>query len=132
MRITTLSIFVDDQDAAVAFYRDRLGFEVTADIPLGEHRWITLGEPQNPAGAQISLEPNDHPAVIPFTEALVEDGIPFTSFGVDDVQAEYERLTAEGVSFTQAPTAMGPVVTAVLDDTVGNLIQLAQFVADPA
>ncbi|HEX5857258.1 MAG TPA: VOC family protein, partial [Microbacterium sp.] len=72
------------------------------------------------------------PAVAPFTGALVEDGIPYTSFGVDDVQAEYERLSAEGVTFTQAPTAMGPVITAVLDDTVGNLIQLAQFAGEPA
>jgi catechol 2,3-dioxygenase-like lactoylglutathione lyase family enzyme len=128
MRITTLSIFVDDQDAAVAFYRDRLGFAVTADVPLGEHRWITLAEPGNPTGTQLSLEPTDHPAVVPFTAALVEDGIPFTSFGVDDVQSEYDRLTAEGVAFTQEPTAMGPVITAVFDDTVGNLIQIAQYV----
>jgi len=128
MRITSHSIFVDDQDAAVAFYRDRLGFVVTADVPLGEHRWITLADPENPTGTQIVLEPNDHPAVPTFTRALVEDGIPFTSFGVEDVQAEFERLTAQGVVFTQPPTAMGPVITAVLDDTVGNLIQLAQFV----
>ncbi|HEX5859497.1 MAG TPA: VOC family protein [Microbacterium sp.] len=132
MKITSLSIFVDDQDAGVAFYRDRLGFTVTSDFPVGEHRWITLAEPGDLTGTQISLEPNDHPAVAPFTGALVEDGIPYTSFGVDDVQAEYERLRAEGVTFTQAPTAMGPVITAVLDDTVGNLIQLAQFAGEPA
>ncbi|MGC5170535.1 VOC family protein [Microbacterium sp. DT81.1] len=132
MRITSHSIFVDDQDAAVAFYRDRLGFVVTADFPVGEHRWITLADPENATGTQIVLEPNDHPAVPAFTSALVEDGIPFTSFGVEDAQAEYERLTAQGVVFTQPPTAMGPVITAVLDDTVGNLIQLAQMVEQPS
>jgi predicted enzyme related to lactoylglutathione lyase len=86
-------------------------------------------DPDNPTGTQLSLEPNEHPAVAPFTAALVEDGLPYCVFGVDDVQAEYDRLTGLGVDFTQPPTAMGPVITAVLDDTCGNLIQLAQLVA---
>ena len=125
MRITVMSIFVNDQDAALAFYTDKLGFVPAADIPMGEHRWITVASPEQPDGTQISLEPNDHPAVTPFQEAIVADGIPFTSFGVDDVQVEYDRLVALGVVFTQLPTSAGPVTTAVFDDTVGNLIQIA-------
>lgn len=125
MKISAMSIFVDDQQKALAFYTDVLGFVPIANVPLGEHSWITVASPEAPEGTQISLEPKDHPAVRPFTEALVGDGIPWTSFGVDDVQAEYDRLVSSGVVFTQAPTTMGPVTTAVFDDTVGNLIQIA-------
>ncbi|MDO7882956.1 VOC family protein [Antiquaquibacter soli] len=125
MKISAMSIFVDDQQKALAFYTDVLGFVPIANMPLGEHSWITVASPEAPEGTQISLEPKDHPAVRPFTEALVGDGIPWTSFGVDDVQAEYDRLVSSGVVFTQAPTTMGPVTTAVFDDTVGNLIQIA-------
>jgi catechol 2,3-dioxygenase-like lactoylglutathione lyase family enzyme len=130
VRIQTVSIFVDEQQRAVDFYTSRLGFAVAADVPLGEHRWLTVVDPENPAGPQISLEPKGHPAVAPFTEALVADGIPFCMLGVDDVQAEYDRLTALGVAFTLPPTPMGPVIVTVLDDTCGNLIQLAQFVGE--
>ncbi len=129
MRLQTVSIFVDDQQRALEFYTSRLGFEVAADVPLGEHRWLTLVDPDRPDGTQLSLEPNSHPAVVPFTSALAADGIPFLQLGVDDVQAEYDRLVALGVTFTLPPTAMGPVIVAVLDDTCGNLLQLAQFVA---
>jgi hypothetical protein len=94
-------------------------------VPLGEHRWLTVVSPEDPDGVELVLEPDGHPAVRPFKEALVADGIPFTSFAVADVQAEFDRLTRLGVTFTQEPTAMGPVTTAVLDDTCGNLIQLA-------
>ncbi|MBB3677464.1 VOC family protein [Modestobacter versicolor] len=118
------SIHVDDQDRALRFYTDVLGFVTKHDIPMGEHRWITVVSPEAPDGVELVLEPAGHPAVRPYTEALVADGIPFTAFAVDDVQAEYERLTAAGVAFTQPPVAMGPVTTAVLDDTCGNLIQL--------
>jgi catechol 2,3-dioxygenase-like lactoylglutathione lyase family enzyme len=128
MRLQTVSIFVDDQQRALDFYTSRLGFGVTADIPMGEHRWLTIGDPERPDGTQISLEPKGHPAVVPFTDALIADGIPFCVLGVDDVQAEYDRLSALGVAFTQPPTAMGPVIVAILDDTCGNLLQLAQFV----
>jgi catechol 2,3-dioxygenase-like lactoylglutathione lyase family enzyme len=121
-----MSIFVSDQAAALAFYTDVLGFVLKDDVPLGEFRWITVTSPEQPDGTQILLEPADHPAVKPFREAIVADGIPFTSFGVDDAQAEYERLVALGVRFTQAPTNLGPVTTAVFDDTVGNLIQISQ------
>ena len=125
MRINLTSVLVDDQDKALRFYTEVLGFVKKTEFPAGEHRWLTLVSPQDPDGVQLALEPDAHPAARPFKEALVADGIPFTSFAVDDVQAEYERLVALGVRFTQPPTQMGPVTTAVLDDTCGNLIQLA-------
>ncbi|GAB3452271.1 VOC family protein [Kineococcus endophyticus] len=127
MRLQTVSIFVDDQQRAVDFYTGPLGFTVAADVPLGEHRWLTVVDPQKPDGTQLCLEPKAHPAVPPFTSALAADGIPYLVLGVDDVAAEHERLQAAGVVFTQPPLEMGPVITAVLDDTVGNLVQLAQF-----
>jgi catechol 2,3-dioxygenase-like lactoylglutathione lyase family enzyme len=125
MRITMTSVLVDDQDKALAFYTEVLGFRKKTDVPLGEHRWLTVVSPDALDGVELVLEPDEHPAAKPFKAALVEDGIPFTSFGVDDVEQEYERLRGLGVHFTQEPTAMGPVTTAVLDDTCGNLIQIA-------
>jgi len=125
VRINLASVLVDDQQKALRFYTEVLGFVKKNDVPMGEHSWLTVVSPQDPDGVELVLEPGDHPAVGPFKAALVADGIPFTSFAVDDVQQEYERLTALGVTFTQPPTAMGPVTTAVLDDTCGNLIQLA-------
>ena len=127
MRINLTSVLVDDQDKALRFYTDVLGFQKKNDVPLGEHRWLTVVSAEDPDGVELVLEPDQHPAAKPFKEALVRDGIPFTSFAVDDVAKEYERLTGLGVHFTQAPTAMGPVTTAVLDDTCGNLIQIAQL-----
>ena len=126
MRINIASVYVDDQDKALAFYTDVLGFVKKTEVPLGEHRWLTVVSPEAPDGVELLLEPSGHPAVGPYKAALVEDGIPATSFGVDDVQAEFERLTALGVRFVQEPTNLGPVIVAVLDDTCGNLIQLAQ------
>ena len=126
MRIVVSSIFVDDQDKALDFYTSKLGFVKKTEVPLGEHKWLTVVAPDNQDGTELLLEPDSHPAVRPFKEALVQDGIPFTQFAVDDIRAEYERLQAAGVVFTQPPVAMGPVTTAVLDDTCGNLIQLAQ------
>ena len=125
MKIAMTSIHVDDQEKALRFYTDVLGFVTKHDVPMGEHRWITVVSPQAPDGVELVLEPDGHPAVRPYVQALVADGIPFTAFAVDDVQAEYDRLTALGVRFTQPPTAMGPVTTAVLDDTCGNLIMIA-------
>ncbi len=125
MRINLTSVLVDDQAKALAFYTDVLGFTKKTDIPMGEHSWLTVVSPDDPDGVELVLEPDSHPAVGPFKHALVADGIPFTSFAVADVQAEYDRLTALGVTFTQPPTAMGPVTTAVFDDTCGNLIQIA-------
>ena len=126
MKITVTSVLVDDQAKALAFYRDTLGFELKHDIPMGEHRWLTLTSPGDGDGVELLLEPDSHPAVRPFKTALVEDGIPYTSFGVDDAKAEYERLSKAGVRFAQPPTVMGPVTTAVFDDTCGNLIQIVQ------
>jgi catechol 2,3-dioxygenase-like lactoylglutathione lyase family enzyme len=125
MRINLASIHVDDQAKALAFYTDVLGFVKKNDVPLGEHRWLTVVSREEPDGVELVLEPSDHPAVGPYKDALVADGIPFTSFAVADVQQEYERLRALGVTFTQGPTVMGPVTTAVLDDTCGNLVQIA-------
>ena len=127
MRINITSVLVDDQDKALAFYTDVLGFVKKTEVPLGEHRWLTVVSPELPDGVELVLEPDQHPAAKPFKEALVDDGIPFTSFAVTDVHAEYERLTKLGVVFTQPPTSMGPVTTAVLDDTCGNLIQIVQL-----
>lgn len=126
MRIVLTSVFVDDQAKALAFYTDVLGFVKKQDLPLGESRWLTVASPDDPDGTELLLEPDGHPAVGPFREALMADGIPFTSFGVDDVHAEYERLKDRGVRFTQEPTRMGNVTMAVFDDTCGNLIQIAE------
>lgn len=124
MRINITSVLVDDQDKALAFYTDVLGFVTKEDVPLGEAKWLTVVSPEDPDGTELLLEPDTHPAVKPFKQALVEDGIPFTQFAVDDVHAEFERLRTLGVRFTQEPATMGEVTTAVLDDTCGNLIQL--------
>lgn len=126
MKIVVTSVFVHDQEKALRFYTDILGFTKKADVPMGPYRWLTVVSPGEPNGVELLLEPDQHPAVGPFKRALVEDGIPFASFGVEDAQAEYDRLLKAGVHFTQPPVAMGPVTTAVLDDTCGNLIQIAQ------
>lgn len=125
MRIHLTSVLVDDQTKAERFYTEVLGFVKKNDIPMGTDRWLTVVSPEDPEGTELLLEPSSHPAAKPFKEALVADGIPFTQFAVADVQAEYERLRALGVRFTQEPMTMGPVTTAVLDDTCGNLIQIA-------
>jgi catechol 2,3-dioxygenase-like lactoylglutathione lyase family enzyme len=126
MKIVITSVFVDDQEKALRFYTDLLGFKKKKDIPVGQDRWLTVVSPGDMDGVELLLEPDHHPAVKPFKRALVEDGIPFTSFGVENVQAEFDRLRSASVEFTQPPVAMGPVTTAVLDDTCGNLIQIAQ------
>jgi catechol 2,3-dioxygenase-like lactoylglutathione lyase family enzyme len=127
MKIVVTSVLVDDQDKALRFYTDVLGFVKKTEVPLGHARWLTVVSPDDPDGVELVLEPDEHPAVRPFKRALVEDGIPWTSFGVNDVNAEYKRLVDAGVRFTQPPVEMGPVVTAVFDDTCGNLIQIAQM-----
>ena len=125
MKINVMSVMVDDQASALRFYTEVLGFVKKTEIPLGQHAWLTVVSPEDPDGTELSLEPDEHPAARPFKQALVEDGIPFTSFAVDDVAAEYDRLIGQGVRFTQPPTDMGTVTTAVFDDTCGNLIQIA-------
>lgn len=125
MRIVVTSVYVDDQDRALEFYTEKLGFVKKTEIPMGEARWLTVVSPEDPDGVELVLEPDGHPAVVPFKRALVEDGVPFTSLGVDDVHAEHERLRSMGVRFTQEPVEMGNVTLAVFDDTCGNLIQIA-------
>ncbi|MFC9456056.1 MULTISPECIES: VOC family protein [unclassified Streptomyces] len=126
MRIHLTSVFVDDQAKAERFYTEILGFVKKHDVPIGEKdRWLTVVSPDEPGGTELLLEPAGHPAVKPYRDTLVADGIPLAQFAVDDVKAEYERLRALGVVFTQEPVEMGPVTTAVFDDTCGNLIQIA-------
>ncbi len=127
MRIYITSVFVDDQDKALAFYTDVLGFVKKTDLPLGEARWLTVVSPEEPDGTELLLEPDGHPAVGPYKAALVEDGIPCTSFAVDDVHVEADRLKGLGVRFTQEPLEAGGVSMAVFDDTCGNLVQIASM-----
>ncbi|MEK9517960.1 VOC family protein [Streptomyces sp. NPDC087908] len=126
MKIHLTSVFVDDQAKAERFYTEILGFVKKHDVPLGgTDRWLTVVSPDAPGGTELLLEPAGHPAVKPYRDALAQDGIPLAQFAVADVRAEFERLTALGVRFTQEPLEMGPVTTAVFDDTCGNLIQIA-------
>jgi catechol 2,3-dioxygenase-like lactoylglutathione lyase family enzyme len=127
MRINLTSVLVDDQDKALRFYTEVLGFQKKTEVPLGEHRWLTVVSPDDPNGTELVLEPDAHPAAKPFKDALVGDGIPFTSFAVEDVRKEFARLQSLGVEFSQEPVDMGPVTTAVFDDTCGNLIQIAEL-----
>jgi catechol 2,3-dioxygenase-like lactoylglutathione lyase family enzyme len=124
MRIHLTSIYVDDQDKALSFYTQILGFAASQDFPVGDYRWITLVSHDDPDGTQLLLEPDIHPAVKPFKAALAADGIPFTSFAVRNVHSEYDRLCELGVRFTRQPTDLGPATTAVLEDTCGNLIAI--------
>ncbi|MEO5993421.1 MAG: VOC family protein [Arthrobacter sp.] len=130
MKIALTSLFVDDQRAALAFYTDVLGFSKRHDIPLGDDFWITVVSPESPDGPELLLEPSSHPAVKPYRDALVEDGIPLAQFAVADIEAEHSRLTGRGVVFTQPPTDIGAAVVAVFDDTCGNLIQLIEMKRD--
>ncbi len=130
MRITITGVYVDDQESALAFYTDVLGFQVKHNVPIGEHAWITVVSPSSPDGPELLLEPAGHPAVKPYRDALIEDGIPLAQFAVDDVEAEYERLTAQGVTFTQPPTEFGDHIIAVFDDTCGNLVMIQSLAAD--
>jgi catechol 2,3-dioxygenase-like lactoylglutathione lyase family enzyme len=125
VRIPVTSVLVDDQEKALRFYTEVLGFARKTEIPMGEHRWLTVVSPEDPDGVELALEPDEHHGAQAYKQTLVEDGIPFTMFSVEDVQAEHDRLVALGVTFTQPPTAMGEMTTAVLDDTCGNLIMIA-------
>jgi catechol 2,3-dioxygenase-like lactoylglutathione lyase family enzyme len=127
MRIYVTSIFVDDQTKALDFYTTKLGFQVKHDIPLGEHRWLTVVSKEQPEGPELLLEPSVHPAVPPYKQALAKDGIPAASFQVDNVDDEFKRLQDLGIRFTVEPMEAGTVRMAVLDDTCGNLIQLVQM-----
>jgi catechol 2,3-dioxygenase-like lactoylglutathione lyase family enzyme len=130
MKIKVTSVLVDDQEKALRFYTEVLGFLVKTDLPLGQARWLTVVSPEEPEGTELLLEPDANPAVAQatqaFKKALYEAGIPFAMFNVDDVQGEYERLCDLGVSFVVAPVSAGDVTIAVFDDTCGNLIQIVQ------
>lgn len=126
MRIKLNSIFVDNQDKALKFYTEVLGFKKNKEIPVGEFKWLTVASPAGPADLELVLEPNANPAAKQFQEAIFKQGIPITAFEVDDIQAEYERLKGLGVLFTMTPTNTGPVTVAIFSDTCGNLIQLYQ------
>lgn len=126
MKINLTSVIVDDQEKALRFYTEVLGFAKKTEIPAGQYRWLTVVSPDDPDGTELVLEPNANPAAQAYQEALLEQGIPLTAFAVDDVQAEYERLGALGVVFQSQPTPAGPTVIAVFEDTCGNLIQIYQ------
>jgi catechol 2,3-dioxygenase-like lactoylglutathione lyase family enzyme len=127
MKIYQTSVFVSDQEKALRFYTEVCGFVKKTDIPVGEFRWLTVISPDQPGGTELLLEPNENPAAQVFQKALVDQGIPLTSFAVESVQQEYDRMSAQGVRFTMPPTEMGNVTVAVFDDTCGNLIQIAQL-----
>lgn len=124
MKIIITSIFVEDQEKALEFYTNTLGFVKKHDVPSGAHRWLTVVSPEEQGGTELLLEPNVHPAAKEYQEKLFADGIPVTMFGVDDIHKEYEELLEKGINFTMKPTKMGDITIAVFDDTCGNLIQM--------
>ena len=124
MRIKLTSVMVNDQDRALRFYTEVLGFVKKTDVPVGEFKWLTVVSPDAPDQVELLLEPNNNPAAKAFQRAIHEQGIPITAFAVDDVQREYERMKALGVHFRGEPKQMGPTKAVVFDDTCGNLIQL--------
>lgn len=126
MKIIVTSLFVQDQEKALAFYTNTLGFIIKHDIPMGKHRWITLVSPDAQDGTELLLEPDEHPAAKEYQKRIFADGIPATMFGVADIDQEYNRLLENGVNFTMKPTKMGDITIAVFDDTCGNLIQMLQ------
>ena len=126
MRITHTGVFVGDQDQALRFYTETLGFLKKQDVPVGEFKWLTVVSPDEPDGTELLLEPNENPVAQTYQNGLFEQGIPAASFGVGDIHAEYEKLKSLGVAFAVEPTEMGNVTIAVFDDTCGNLIQIMQ------
>ncbi len=126
MRIRLTSIMVDDQEKALRFYTDVLGFVKKREIPVGEYKWLTVVSAEAPDDVELSLEPNANPAGKTFQKAMFDQGIPITAFEVSDIAAEHARLEARGVAFTRAPKAMGPVTIAIFADTCGNLVQIYQ------
>jgi predicted enzyme related to lactoylglutathione lyase len=126
MKIRLNSVLVGDQDKALLFYTETLGFQKKTDIPVGEFRWLTVVSPEEPEATELVLEPNAHPAAVTFQQAMYEAGIPLTALQVDDINLEHERLAKSGVVFRTEPTDAGGVTIAVFDDTCGNLIQLYQ------
>ena len=126
MRITHTSVFVSDQDEALKFYTEILGFVKKHDVPLGKFKWLTVVSPDDPEGTELLLEPNENPVAQAYQKGIFDQGIPVASFGVTDIRAEYEKLKSLGVAFTMEPTEVTNVAIAVFDDTCGNLIQVRQ------
>lgn len=126
MKIIVTSLFVQDQDKALEFYSEKLGFVKKHDVPMGKFRWITLVSPDAVDGTELVLEPNDHPAAKEYQQKIFAEGVPATMFGVADIHKEHKRLMEKGVQFTMDPTKMGDVTIAVFNDTCGNLIQILQ------
>jgi catechol 2,3-dioxygenase-like lactoylglutathione lyase family enzyme len=126
MKIKLTSVFVDDQEAALKFYTDVLGFEKKQDFPVGRFKWLTVVSPEEPDGPELLLEPSDNPAARSYKRSIYEQGIAAAAFAVDDVQREYERLKRLGVDFKMEPTDVGSAKIALFDDTSGNLIQIYQ------
>jgi len=126
MKITLISVLVDDQQKALEFYTDTLGFITKNDIPMGEARWLTVVSPDAPDGVELLLEPMGFAPAKTYQSAVFEAGLPFTAFAVDDIQQEYERLSGLGVVFSMEPTEAGPVIQAIFEDTCGNRIQIYQ------
>jgi predicted enzyme related to lactoylglutathione lyase len=124
MKIKLASVPVKDQDKALKFYTEILGFVKKTEVPMGEHRWLTVVSPEAPDEVELVLEPMAFAPARTYQQALYEAGIPWTAFHVDDIHKEFERLEKLGVKFSMKPTKMGPVTIAVLDDTCGNNIQL--------
>ena len=126
MRISLTSVFVNDQDEALRFYTETLGFVKKHDVPVGDFKWLTVVSPDDPDGTELLLEPNDNPVAQEYQKGIFDQGIPAASFGVTDIHAEYEKLKLLGVAFLMEPTEMANVTIAVFDDTCGNLIQIMQ------
>ena len=127
MKIIHTKIFVNDQDKALNFYTEILGFTKKSDVSKDDYRWLTVVSPENQNGTELILEKNDNPAAKAYQEAIYNQGTPVTMFGIEDINAEYERLKAKGVKFKMEPTDIGPAIIAIFDDTCGNLIQISQF-----
>jgi predicted enzyme related to lactoylglutathione lyase len=127
MKLKLMGVFVDDQDKALKFYTEVLGFVKKLDFPMGKFRWLTVVSPEEPEGMQLVLEPNDNPAARTYQQAIVQQGKPAALFFVADVQAEYARIKKLGATFTKEPTKVTGSTIAVLDDTCGNLIQIVQL-----
>ncbi len=126
MRITLTSVFVSDQDEALRFYTETLGFVKKHDVPVGQFKWLTVVSPDDPDGTELLLEPNENPVSQTYQKGIFDQGIPAASFGVTDIRTEYEKLKSLGVAFTMEPTEVANVTVAVFDDTCGNLIQVVQ------
>lgn len=126
MRIKLTSVFVDDQESALMFYTDILGFEKKQDFPVGQFKWLTVVSPEEPDGPELLLEPSDNPAARAYKASIFEQGIAAAAFAVNDIQKEYVRLKQLGVDFKTEPTEIGSTKFALFDDTCGNLIQIYQ------